>query len=459
MSRAGVVPAFSACAIAVLLLSSRAPAEGTLLREQAFALEAAAEVTATVTAGCDGCDWGRRGREAAALELRVDGRYSQHLLLPRGAQSAPYRVALGRLEKGKHRLSITFDRERSASGIATASVSALVVAPSAAGSDEERGLAHAPVLHARPNTLGRFSDVPLVMWYEREATPRGARLRYSVVFSNEDGGTPPDRLMATWGRLTDIEFVYGVELDQDGRVLAQEYQGREHKIQPFAGAREALHPLLFVVTDNNMLADRGEPTLRLAPAPEPFELRETSREAVMDANPWTYQVSVREVRREGRVGERARPGDKTIPDPRRFATLEACAPAQDATLAFSIGVRSGEGGVRWFDSDAGLPNFRIARRPHEFPTGCFRGAVALPAGTQEADLVGLRFRAFTRLPGKDEPPLPKGAGSARLLRVNTLFLLGQDDLPGTRLLTWQGDVSLAAEGPAYEIAVKRRSLQ
>ena len=42
----------------------------------------------------------------------------------------------------------------------------------------------------------------------------GTRLRYSVVFSNEDGGTPADRLLATWGRLTDIEYVYGVELDR-----------------------------------------------------------------------------------------------------------------------------------------------------------------------------------------------------------------------------------------------------
>ena len=48
------------------------------------------------------------------------------------------------------------------------------------------------------------------------ADPRGERLRYSVVFSNEDGGTPSDRLMATWGRLTDIEYVYAVERDTDG---------------------------------------------------------------------------------------------------------------------------------------------------------------------------------------------------------------------------------------------------
>lgn len=82
----------------------------------------------------------------------------------------------------------------------------------------------------------------------------------------------------------------------------------------------------------------------------------------MDAEPWTYAVSAREVRREGRVAADARPGSKKVPDPRRFATLEACAETRDATLAFSVGLRDGVGGLRWFDSDARLPEFRIAGR-------------------------------------------------------------------------------------------------
>jgi len=328
----------------------------------------------------------------------------------------------------------------------------LVVIPE--GDPQYLAAAFAPMLYARPDALARFSDVPLLLWYEIDPLPSGRRIRYSVVFSNEDGGTPSDRLMATWGRLTDIEYVYGVERDQEGRVLSEEYQGRNHKLLPFAGAREAAHPLLYVVTDNNMLDERGEAAPRFAPLPIPFQLENASREAVMDAHPWTYQVSVREARREGRVDERARPGYRKIPDPQRFATLEACAPAQDATLAFSVGVLSRKGELAWFDSDAGLKNFRIARRPHEFPTGGFRGAVALPPGVSAAAIVGLRFRAFTRLPEKDEAPLPKGSGSARLLSVNTLFLLGPDDRPGPRLFSWRGDVPLAPEGEPYEIAIK-----
>ena len=63
------------------------------------------------------------------------------------------------------------------------------------------------------------------MWYEIEPTPRGTRYRYSVIFTNEDGGTPADRLMATWGRTTDIEYLYSVEVDASGAIVDRGHAG------------------------------------------------------------------------------------------------------------------------------------------------------------------------------------------------------------------------------------------
>ena len=296
--------------------------------------------------------------------------------------------------------------------------------------------------------------MPLVAWYESDATEGSRRLRYSVVFSNEDGGTPPDRLMATWGRLTDIEYVYGVEIAEGGAVRSSEFQGREHRLLPFDGTREAAHPVLHVVTKNNMLDARGGSAVRFAPVPVAFDLAATSREAVMDAEPWTYRVSAAEARREGRVDERARPGSKRVPDPRRFVTLEACAPSVDAVIAFEVGVRTDEG-VHWHASDGGRAAFRIARNATHFPNGCFRGAVALPAGTDASSVAGLRVRAHTRRARKGEAPLPKGAGRARLTAVNRLFLLDAHDEPGPDLLRWTGDVPLAVDGEPFEIPIRR----
>jgi hypothetical protein len=423
-------------------------AAGPLLHEERFRLEEPSEVVATLTAGCEGCDWGAPGREAAALELSVDGKYSQHLLLHRGEAPAEYRVSLGGLDAGPHRLEVRRDRHASARRTGKVTLERIRFAFSPEDARDYAMLAHAPILHARPDTLDRFSDVPLLLWCEREIIPAGSRLRYSVVFSNEDGGTAPDGLMATWGRVTDIEYVYSVDLDEAGKVVAEQFQGKDHKRLPFRGSHEGRHPLEWVVTDNNMVSDRGESPRRYAPAPERFELADASREAVMDAHPWTYRVSAQEARREGRVAEDARPGRGKILDPRRFVTLEACGEVDDAALSFALGAAPPGGETRWYESDGGLPKFRVAR------SGCFRSAVAVPPA-EAGRLVALRLRAFTRLPEEGEAPLPPGTGRATITRINKLFRLGEDDEPAENVFAWAGEAALVAEGPPLELALRR----
>jgi hypothetical protein len=432
--------------VLALLAGALRPAPGTDLRTETFRLAAESEVVATLTASCAGCSWAAPGREGAVLLLSVDGRYSQHLILSRGEGPARYDVVLGALERGDHRLTVTLDRAATPAGAQAASVLSIETRARTPGTSEHVALAHSPRLYARPDTIGRFSDLPLLMWYESETTPRGTRLRYSVVFSNEDGGTPADRLMATWGRVTDIEYVYGVELDQGGRILAAEYQGPEHRILPFRGRRDGQHPRLWVVTENNMVSDHGATGERYAPAPVPFTLDEVSREVVMDAYPWTYRVSDEEALREGRIDEAAAPGSGRIPDPRRFLYLEACGDLEGAMLAFDVAVQTGAG-TTWVASDGALARARIAR------SGCFRGAVALPPGAGGARIEALRFRAYTRPAREAEPPGPKGAGTARITRVNRLFRLGPDHVPGPSLFRWEGEAVLAPEGPPFELAL------
>ncbi len=422
-----------------LLLLAAPPA----LSEQAFRLEGAAEAVAAIRASCERCDWGTPGREAAVLALSVDGTYSQHLVLFRGP-SAEYRVLLGALPAGEHRLSLALDERRSARGIGPVRVESVAIEAVAAGDPRHEALARAPILRARRRSIEGFTDVPLVAWVETRATGRGRELGYSVVFSNEDGGTPADRLMATWGRVTDIELVYTVELGATGAVLREEYQGRDHVTLPFRGRKEGRHPVLHVVTKNNMVSDRGPSTPRLAPAPVPFALEGVSREAVMDAHPWTYRVSAQEVRREGRVAEAAAPGSKRIPDPRRFAYLEACGAVEDARLAFDVGLPRGDRLV-WLPSDGGKTDFRVGR------SGCFRAAVALFPGASVSDVRALRLRAHTRPPRKGERPLPRGSGRARVERVSRLFGLGPDDLPLASRLSWAGAADLAPDGEAVEL--------
>ncbi|HKB10569.1 MAG TPA: hypothetical protein VKD69_07940, partial [Vicinamibacterales bacterium] len=211
---------FAADALLLALLVA-APAPDAY--QQTFELAAPGEVVAIVRAGCAGCAWGTEGREAAALRISVDGVYSQHLLLARGEAPADYRVTLGALPAGRHRLSIGRDAALSAknAGAATIDVDGL---RAIADSAEALAQSMAPILFARANTVGKFTALPILMWYEIVPTERGRQFRYSVIFTNEDGGTATDRLMATWGRTTDIEYVYGVELDNAGRIVSEQFQ-------------------------------------------------------------------------------------------------------------------------------------------------------------------------------------------------------------------------------------------
>jgi hypothetical protein len=349
-------------------------------------------------------------------------------------------VRLGTLAAGHHELRVERDAELSAKGAGPASIDVPAVGLAQNRSDDDAAEAMAPILYARPNTVGRFTDLPLLMWYEVEPTPRGRHYRYSVIFSNEDGGTQTDRLMATWGRTTDIEFVYGVEVDADGAILAEEFQGPGHEVPGFTGQHEARHPLLWVSTDNNMVSESGPTRMRYAPEAARFDLTNVSREAVMDANPWTYAIASAEMRREGKIANDAPPGGNTIPDPRRFVFVEACGTVGNAALAVSIGV-----GDRWFASDRGMKTYRIAR------DGCFRAATPLPAGTRASDIRAIRVQAFQRPAARGERPAPPDP--VRLMRINTVFMLDDRFAPGPSILKWQGAATIRAGGEPFEVRI------
>jgi len=420
--------------------STQPGAAPVVLADQPIELARPAELRAVVSARCGACAWDTPGREAAVLVVRVDGRYSQHLPLVHG--SGDYPIMLGEAEPGRHLVRVELDPAASASdlkhaGAATARVGLTPVFKDAA---DQLALALAPFVYARPNTVGRFTDVPVLMWHEREPTERGALYRYSVIFTNEDGGTPTDRLMATWGRTTDIEYIYSIELDRAGGIVGEEYQGPEHKVLPFRGKREGRHPLLWVSTDNNMVRDAGEVAIRYAPAPQAAMLEGVSREAVMDANPWLYAVMAQELRREGKIAADPLPGEDKIADPRRFAYVEACAEVGGAALAFGVRARGA-----WVMSDRGA-GLRITR------DGCVRSATPLPAGVGAADVDALRVFAYERPPSEGRPPAPPNP--VHLTRINKVFMLDEQYAPGPAILRWQGSELIRAGGEPFEVALR-----
>jgi hypothetical protein len=433
-------------AVLAFLLAQAVTASEAPLAYRVFDASQAGEAIAVVRASCERCDWGVEGREAAALRISFDGRYSQHVLLTRGSGSWEYHVTLGAVTPGTHRLFVHLDPSLSARDTGKVSVASVSTHVIAAGSDEHLAQSMAPFVYARPNTVGRFTDVPVFMWYEIVPAPQGRQFRYSAIFSNEDGGTTTDRLMATWGRTTDIEFIYGATIDAQGKVVAEEFQGPGHEVPPFRGRHEGRHPLQWVSTDNNMVSESGPTEIRFAPLPVKFDLTNVSREVVMDAHPWTHVLASKEMAREKKLSETAAAGSGIIPDPRRFVFLEACTDLQNAAVAFSVRAADPSGAVRWFDSDRGLPQFRIVR------TGCFRGAVPLPAGAGAPQAV--RLRAHTLPPRANAPP-PAGPASVVLTRVNRVFTLDDGYLPARSMFEWTGSTRLPIDGEPVEFPIVR----
>ena len=409
------------------------------LRQHTFTVAKQAEIIANITVRCDRCAWDLEGREAVVLQLNLDAGPAIYLPITRSGR-AEYRVMLGGIGPGTHTLHAD-QREsltaRELRGRDAAAVEAISVDQIDPGSRDGLPVALAPFLYARADTVGRFTDVPLFMWYEVEPTNRGRRFRYSVIFSNEDGGTPTDRLMATWGRTTDIEYIYSVEVDTQGTVVSEDMQGPKHEVLPFRGRRDSgRHPLLWVSTSNNRVLDKGTTSLRYAPAPVSFPLDNVSREAVMDAHPWLYEVMIKELMRERKIVDNAGPGNDTISHPRRFAFIEGCGEVGDNALTFEVRV-----GDWWISSDRGMPEYRIVR------DGCFRAAVPLPESVGPQQIRAVQVLAHER-PGKP------ATAPIRFRRLNTVFMLDDQFRPGRSLLKWEGNVDIKPGGPPFEIAIQ-----
>jgi hypothetical protein len=69
---------------------------------------------------------------------------------------------------------------------------------------------------------------------------------------------------------------------------------------------------------------------------------------------------------------------------------------------------------------------------------------------------GIRARAYTRPPRKDEAALPPGTGRVTLHRLNKVFLLDESFTPSPSQIHWNGKLELKGEGPAARIPADGR---
>ena len=380
------------------------------------------EAVVTLAAYGPGTSWDKVGAEAAVLSVHVDDVYKSDVVLFSGATSHDYQVLLGPLSKGHHRLEFRYEPRKGvlqAQKVRLEDYSLRVYGPDDPLYEVIR---HAPIIYGRKEAYR--TDVPLLMYHERWTKDSHTVIQYTVIFSNEDGGTPPEGLMARWGRLTDIEWAYRVELDKAGEVAREQYQGRDHKAFEFRGEKEGRHPLLCIATRNNLFSDQGRSPYRFALVPEASLPEGHSREELMDLNPWTYKVMAQEWSREG-MEEKGDPDTAWVSDPRNYVYVEFNA---EGTARIAVSVKL-QGDPTWYSSDHGVAKLRARSR------GWQRSAIEVPSGKTCQDIEAVRFTAYA----EKKSSLPY---SLTLHDVSKVFMLNEDFTPTPSVLEWHDKLFL-----------------
>ncbi len=390
-----------------------------VVSQQTLKIKQSGEGILHLTARAPGCDWGKKGAESAVVTVTLDHTVRREVVLFDGDKAHTYDLLLGAVTAGTHHLKIAFRPDLSPVDTHTAIVDRVkmdVIVP-----DDARygAISHLPLLYGRDDNA--MSDTPLILTYESRNLGAGRRrFLYTVIFSNEDGGTGNDlgSLVARWGRSTDIELIYDVTVGANGKAESAVIQAAGHRILPFQGSYEGTHPLLRTSTTNNMVADTGKSRFLFGFAP----LRETfpawePREALMDDAPWSHRLAASEMQREGKW--------ESVPDPNTIAAsdirnyLQVTYEARVSGGAkLAVQVRLKDGSV--YLSSHGRESDAIGR------SGQLRTTVELPPGIKGKDIAGIGFvRADS------------SAADASVAALQA-FLLGRDFRPQTPLIRWFG---------------------
>lgn len=371
-------------------------------------------------------DWEDQKLPAVLLEVVVDERLASHLVTYMGRLNGGhfYSIHLGFLTAGQHELAL----QRADSSLAAIKLQNVRLDAYYANHPFYPVLMQAPIIFGRQPDM-RSSDVPLLLAYEKTDLPTGDELTYTVFFSNENGGTPPPGLLHLWGRYTDIEWVYRVELDASGKPRrgGASFQGKAHQEFPYFGSFENEQPALQVATLNNLFDDSLTTPLRFALPPFSAIPPDGMRESVMLEAPWTWQVSAQEARREQRLmGQSA--DSMRIADLQRYLYIQFIAePETLNTPAGGYFIAKYKNDPHAYASNLGNPRLTI-RSGKKIVR---QTAVRLPAGINQDDLQQLQFAADS------------SGGSLVLKSVMRIFSLEVNDLPREGKLNWRGSLRVA----------------
>ena len=360
-------------------------------------------------------NWAIPDSESAVLTIYIDSTYSfqnQDIVLFKGDELFVYKVSLGRMNSGSHTIEVYFNGDKSPPGAQFVYLDDFSLIPIALNSRDYDVFRFSPVLYGRDlvsEDESVHTDVPLLMWHEVDTVESDKWIEYSMIWSNEDGGTNSISLMSRWGRTTDIEWIYKVKIDPGGNVLEEYFQGPGHSTSYFQGNRINDHPVLKTVTINNMVSDEGESDYKFFLSPEKSKQEIHSREILMDDDPWTYEIMALEMIAEGKYESPADPISPAVSDARNYLYLEfnTQMAGNGIRLTFAAKLKNDP---FWYYSDHGLSSIGAVNAG-----GWRRSTIELWEGTTLDDLDSLQILGSA-----------SGSFSIAFEELSKVFLLDED---------------------------------
>jgi len=360
-------------------------------------------------------NWTIPESESAVLTIYIDSTYSfqnQDIVIFKGDELFVYKVSLGRMNSGSHTIEVYFNGDKSPPGAQFVYLDDFSLIPIALNSRDYDVFRFSPVLYGRDlvsEDESVHTDVPLLMWHEVDTVGSAKWIEYSMIWSNEDGGTNSVSLMSRWGRTTDIEWIYKVKVDPGGNVLEEYFQGPGHSTLYFQGNRINDHPVLKTVTINNMVSDEGVSNYKFFLSPERSKQEIHSREILMDDDPWTYEIMALEMIAEGKYESPADPFSSAVSDARNYLYLEfnTQMAGNGIRLTFAAKLKNNP---FWYYSDHGLSSIGAVNAG-----GWRRSTIELWEGTTLDDLDSLQILGSA-----------SGSFSITFEELSKVFLLDED---------------------------------
>ena len=281
--------------------------------------------------------WKQENNESAILTLSINNIYNQDIIIYNGLSEHIYQQSLGYLEAGIYDIDYYFDYDKSSIDASIINIENIELISTNIDSDV---LKYSPILYGR-NIFSwnesNHTDIPLIMYHDISYDENLKTITYGIIFSNEDSriGIGLSDMMLSWGRTTDIEWVYQIIIDNN-EIVSEIFQGASHIPTSFDGEKLGTHPYLINATANCNFSDTGTSDYLFFLSPIHSIPIGHTKEYLMDQNPWSYKIMGEELFNENKYEEIQDPDHWKMSDVRNYLYIEYEGYQTDSNISTKI---------------------------------------------------------------------------------------------------------------------------